>query len=120
MTKTQRTIKGIIVSKRLVTVKGGRGVGTASGSAIGGIAGGNLGSNASDSAVGAIAGAVIGGTVGAIAQSEAFATEATEYIVDSKVAGLLTVVTNDSDLLVGDNVYIILGNEPKLVKNPSL
>lgn len=119
MSKAQRTIEGKILSKRQVTVKGGSGIGTSSGAMIGGISGSSLGSNANDSAVGAIAGAVVGGTLGAIAQSEAFATQATEYIVESQVAGILTIVINDSSLNKGDDVFIILGREPKLILRDS-
>lgn len=118
MTSTQRTITGKIVSKRVVTVKGGTGVGSSAGAGIGAIAGGNLGGDGSDSAVGAIAGAVIGGTVGAIAESEAFATDALEYVVESNVAGLLTVVMTDSGFEVGDDVFIVMGRTPKLIRKP--
>lgn len=118
MTSAQRTITGKIVSKRVVTVKGGTGVGSSAGAGIGAIAGGSLGGNDSDSAVGAIAGAVVGGTVGAIAESEVFATNALEYVVESDVTGLLTVVMTDSGFEVGDDVFIVMGRTPKLIRKP--
>ena len=118
MTSAQRTISGKVVSKRVVTVKGDTGVGSSAGAGIGAIAGGNLGGDNSDNAIGAIVGAVVGGTAGAIAESEAFATDALEYVVESNVAGLLTIVMTDSSFEVGDDVFIVLGRTPKLILKP--
>lgn len=111
-----RTIRGQIVSKREVTIKGGTGLGATTGAGVGAIGGSSMGGNANDSAVGAIVGAVIGGTVGAISESEVFAADGYEYVVESKVAGLLTIVMTDSSYEVGENVFITLGKTPKLIK----
>ncbi len=111
-----RTIRGQVISKRAVTIKGGTGLGAAAGTGVGAIGGASLGENASDSAVGAILGAVVGGTVGAIAESEAFAADGYEYVVESSVAGLLTIVMTDSSYEVGEDVFITLGRTPKLIK----
>ena len=112
----QRTINGQIVSKRPVTVKGGTGVGSSAGAGIGAIAGSGVGGSASDNAVAAIAGAVIGGTVGAVAENEIFEADAFEYVVDSSVAGLLTIVLTDAQFEVGDEVFIVMGRTPKLIR----
>ena len=111
----QRTIVGKILSKRTVTVKGGSGLGSTAGAGLGASVGGKSG----DQLSGAIAGAVIGGTVGAALENEALKTEAYEYIVESKVAGILTMVMTDNSFKTGDDVFIVLGKVPKLIKKPN-
>ena len=111
-----RTIRGKVVSKREVTIKGATGLGAAAGAGVGAVGGSSLGGNSNDSAVGAIVGAVVGGTIGAIAESEAFVADGYEYVVESKVAGLLTIVMTDSSYEVGEKVFITLGRTPKLIK----
>jgi len=114
-----RTVEGIVVSKRPVHVGGTSGLGGATGVAMGGIAGSSIGGNARDNLVGAIAGGVIGGLVGAAVEANATAQDAYEYIVKSDVTGLMTLIQADSNISVGDRVFIVLASKPVLVKNES-
>ena len=107
----QRTIKAKIVSKRAVKVKGDSGIGTTAGAATGFIAG----SNASDNAIGAIAGALIGATVGSAIENQAQTVDATEYIIENDVTGLLTIIMTDSSFSKGSLVFVSLGSPPKII-----
>ena len=86
------------------------------GGALGAIAGSSLGGNSRDSLAGAVIGAVAGATIGAAMESSSSKIDAFEYIVKSDVAGLLTIVQTDNEFIVGQTVYVILGDKPLLVK----
>ena len=111
----QRTIKAQIVSKRAVKIKGGTGIGTSTGAATGYIAGSTVGGSANDNAVGAIAGAVIGATIGTAIENSALEVDATEYIIENDVTGLLTIIMTDSSFVEGSNVYVSLGSPPTII-----
>ena len=111
----QRTIKAEIVSKRAVKVKGDSGIGTTAGAATGYIAGSGIGTNASDNAIGAIAGALIGATVGSAIENQAQTVNATEYIIENDVIGLLTIIMTDSTFSKGSLVFVSLGSPPKII-----
>jgi len=115
ITTTQQTITGNVVSKRFVTVSGDSGIGKIAGVAIGAIAGGEIGGGNAENSVGSIAGAIVGGTIGAEVEDELLKTNAVEYIIETAEQGLLTIILNDDNFRVGDDVYVILGNSPKLV-----
>jgi outer membrane lipoprotein SlyB len=116
LSSATRTIEGQIVSKRSVQVDPSSGVGGTTGGALGAIAGSSIGSNSRDNLAGAVIGAVAGVTIGAAIDSAGSKIDAFEYIVKSDVAGLLTIVQTDNEFLVGQKVYVILGDKPVLVK----
>lgn len=116
LSSATRTIEGQIVSKRPVQVDPSSGVGGTTGGALGAIAGSGVGSNSRDNLAGAVIGAVAGATIGAAIDSASSKINAFEYIVKSDVAGLLTIVQTDNEFLVGQKVYVILGDKPVLVK----
>jgi outer membrane lipoprotein SlyB len=116
LSSATRTIEGQIVSKRSVQVDPSSGVGGTTGGALGAIAGSGVGSNSRDNLAGAVIGAVAGATIGAAIDSAGSKIDAFEYIVKSDVAGLLTIVQTDNEFLVGQKVYVILGDKPVLVK----
>lgn len=111
----KRTIKAQIVSKRLVEVKGGSGVGTSAGAATGYIAGGTAGSGSTDNAVGAIAGAIIGATIGSAVENKSMSVDATEYILEDDQSNLMTIIMTDSRFSEGSLVYVTLGYPPKII-----
>ena len=115
ITTAQHTITGNVVSKRIVLVSGDSGIGKIAGAAIGAIAGGEIGGGDAENTVGSIAGAIVGGTIGASAEDELLQTNAVEYIVETAEQGLLTIILNDDHFRVGDDVFVILGNNPRLV-----
>lgn len=116
LSSATRTIEGKIVSKRAVQVDPSSGIGGTAGGALGAIAGSSLGGNSRDSLAGAVIGAVAGATIGAAMESSSSKIDAFEYIVKSDVAGLLTIVQTDNEFIVGQTVYVILGDKPLLVK----
>jgi outer membrane lipoprotein SlyB len=116
LSSATRTIEGHIVSKRAVQVDPSSGVGGTTGGALGAIAGSGVGGNSRDNLAGAVIGAVAGATIGAAIDSASSKIDAFEYIVKSDVAGLLTIIQTDNEFLVGQKVYVILGDKPVLVK----
>lgn len=116
LSSATRTIEGQIVSKRSVQVDPSSGVGGTTGGALGAIAGSGVGGNSRDNLAGLVIGAVAGATIGAAIDSAGSKIDAFEYIVKSDVAGLLTIVQTDNEFLVGQKVYVILGDKPVLVK----
>ena len=111
----KRTIKAQIVSKRLVEVKGGSGIGTSAGAATGYITGSTIGNSSTDSAVGAIAGAVIGATVGAAIENQALEVDAIEYILEDDRSDLMTIVMTGQNFDSGSMVYVTLGYPPRII-----
>ena len=117
---TQDTITGTVLSKRAVTIEGGTGIGEAAGGVIGAIAGSHVGGGEPENTVGGIAGALIGGTLGSIAENSLLSAEGVEYIVETDEKGLITIIMNDNAYRVGDFVFVVLGDQPKIVGSPSL
>lgn len=117
LSSATRTIEGVVVSKRPVTVTGTNSLGVGAGASVGAIAGSSIGSNVRDNLAGAVVGAVAGGLVGAAMEANATKQDAYEYIVKSDVMGLTTIIQADSNIYVGDKVFVVLSNKPVLVKN---
>lgn len=117
--KTSRTITGVVVSKREVSVRGTTGLGSSAGGAAGAALGiGNANSN--EDVAGAVAGAVVGSLIGAAVEESATRQKATEYIVKSRVGGLMTIIQNSDEVInVGDKVFIVLDNKPRIIKDIS-
>ena len=115
MNVAQRTVKAKIVSKRSVTVSGASGVGETAGAATGYIAGSTMGDSGAENAIGAVIGTVVGATVGTAIENQAQSVEATEYILESDVTGLLTIIMTDASFPKGAFVYVSLGSPPKIM-----
>ena len=65
--------------------------------------------------MGSIAGAVIGATIGSVIENNALEVDATEYIIEHDVTGLLTIIMTDSSFVEGSHVYVSLGSPPKII-----
>lgn len=117
LSMSARTIEATVVSKREVVIMGTTGVGGAAGAVIGGAGGSRFGRSARGSIAGALTGAVIGGLVGAAIEASATQQDAFEYIVQSDVTGLMTLLQLDGEAEVGDSVFVVLSARPVLVKN---
>lgn len=116
LTSATRTIEAVIVSKRDVLVDASTGAGGAAGGALGAIGGSSLGSNTRGNLAGAVVGTVVGAVVGSAIESSANRINAFEYIVKSDVAGLMAIVQVDGEFEVDQNVFVVLGSKPVIVK----
>ena len=119
MGQPQSFSKGVIISKRNVTVKGTEsGIGAVSGAVMGGLGGSKVSENDAVSAIGAIGGAIVGGMVGAKAEELIMRDNASEFIIQPDVGDPFTLIQiNDEKLKTGDRVLIINSDKIRVTKD---
>jgi len=119
MGQPQSFSKGIIVSERIVTIKGTEsGVGAVSGAVLGGLGGSKASKDGTISAIGAIGGAIIGGVVGTKAEELLMRGEASEFIIQPDIGEPFNLIqVNDEELKVGDRVFIINSDKIRVTKD---
>lgn len=79
--QVQTAVEGVIVSKRVVTVKGDNMVGTIAGAALGAIAGSAVGGGSRVPAMAAIGGGLLGGAAGNAIESKMTTQQGIEYVI---------------------------------------
>lgn len=77
----QTAVEGVIVSKRVVTVKGDNMIGTLAGAAVGAIAGSAVGGGSRVPAIAAIGGGLLGGAAGNAIESKMTTQQGIEYVI---------------------------------------
>lgn len=77
----QTAVEGVIVSKRVVSVKGDNMVGTIAGAALGAIAGSAVGGGSRVPAMAAIGGGLLGGAAGNAIESKMTTQQGIEYVI---------------------------------------
>ena len=112
----QETIVATVVSKRVVNVDGETGIGQAAGGLAGYITGNTVGDTDNENALGSIAGALLGATIGSSIESKVQSVQATEYILQIGSSDLITVLLTDGQFNVGDEVYVSMGAQVKILR----
>lgn len=79
--EVQTAVEGVIVSKRVVTVKGDNMIGTLAGAGLGAIAGSAVGGGSRVPAMAAIGGALIGGAAGNAIENKMTTQQGIEYVI---------------------------------------
>lgn len=77
----QTAVEGVIVSKRVVTVKGNNMIGTLAGAGLGAIAGSAVGGGSRVPAMAAIAGGLAGGAIGNAVEDKMTTQQGIEYVI---------------------------------------
>lgn len=117
--QVNRTVGGVIVSARLVSIDGSRGGGAMAGGAAGAVAGSQLGGSDAAGAVGAIGGLVVGAIAGAALERGATATQGAEYVVETTNGNLMTVVQGPEPMLSpGQKVLVLYGSPARVIADP--
>ena len=117
--QVNRTVAGVIVSARPVSIDGTQGGGAMAGAGIGGVAGSSVGGSGRANAVGAIGGAVVGAIAGAAAERGASRTQGMEYVVQTDNGNLMTIVQGvDPALPTGQRVLVLYGSPSRVIVDP--
>ena len=117
--EVNRTIDGIIISAREVSINGTSSIGGPAGLAAGAVAGSALGGGARANIAGAIGGAVIGGVAGAVAENSITKQKGMEYVIQTSNGNLMTIVQGDANrFYVGNKVLILYGSPSRIIADP--
>ncbi|ASK91859.1 MULTISPECIES: outer membrane lipoprotein [Xanthomonas] len=117
--QVNRTVSGVIVSARLVSIDGTQGGGAVAGAGMGSLAGSSLGGSGRANAAGAIGGMVVGAIAGAAAERGVSRTQGREYVVQTENGNLMTIVQGaDPELPVGQRVLVLYGSPARVIVDP--
>jgi outer membrane lipoprotein SlyB len=117
--QVNRTVAGVVISARTVSVLSEGGAGGAVGAGAGAVAGSSLGGGGRANALGAIGGAVVGGVIGAAAQRSSSQQPAAEYVVQTENGSLLTVVQGATPAFIeGSRVLVLYGSPSRVIADP--
>jgi len=117
--QVNRTVGGVIVSARPVSIDGSRGGGAMAGGAAGAVAGSQIGGSDAAGAVGAIGGLVVGAIAGAAIERGTSATTGIEYVVETTNGNLMTVVQGaEPSLAAGQRVLVLYGSPARVIADP--
>ena len=116
MQQTSKVDRAVVASVREIDVNDPSiGVGTMAGAAAGGIAGSQIGAGGGN-AIATLGGVLIGGGIGYLAEQEATATKAFEYILEKQDGDLMTLAQKeDMPLAVGSKVLILYGVKARVI-----
>jgi outer membrane lipoprotein SlyB len=64
---------------------------------------------------GALGGAILGGVIGAAIQSSASQTTAWEYVIETDVGALITIVQGGDPLQIGSSVIVLYGAPSRII-----
>lgn len=114
--KVSKTVPGVIVGARAVSVAGTNKTGRTVGAAAGAAAGSAIGGGTRSHILGAIGGALIGGIAGGVAEEGITAQGAIEYIVETDNGELVTLTQGpDPAFQKGDRVLILYGSKARII-----
>jgi outer membrane lipoprotein SlyB len=117
--QVNRTVAGVVISARPVTVASDGGTGAAVGAGAGAVAGSGVGGSGRANALGAIGGAVVGGLLGAAVQQSASEQGGMEYVVQTENGNLLTVVQGPTPAFgAGAKVLVLYGSPSRIIPDP--
>jgi outer membrane lipoprotein SlyB len=116
MQQANKVERAVVQNVREVDVKDpSLGLGTAAGAAAGGIAGSQIGKGGGN-AIATLGGVLIGGAIGWLAEQEANATTAYEYILEKPNGDLVTLAQKqEQPFAVGDHVFILYGVQARVI-----
>lgn len=117
--QVNRSVAGVIISARAVTIDGSTGGGSMAGGAAGAVAGSSIGGNGRANAIGAIGGAVVGSIAGAAVEGSAARQPGAEYVVQTQNGNLMTIVQGSvPPLRVGQPVLVLYGSPARIIADP--
>ncbi|GAB2710519.1 MULTISPECIES: glycine zipper 2TM domain-containing protein [Comamonas] len=117
--QVNRSVSGIIVSARPVTINANTGAGAGVGGVAGAVAGSSIGGGTRAHALGAIGGAVAGALVGAAIEQNSSQLSGMEYVVSTSNGSLLTITQGSEPAYrENDRVIILYGSPARLIKDP--
>jgi len=117
--QVNRTVAGVVISVRSVSIDGSQGGGAAAGAAAGGVAGSTIGGSDRANAVGAIGGIVVGAIAGAATERSVSATRGLEYVVQTENGNLMTVVQGpEPAYATGSRVLVLYGSPSRVIADP--
>jgi outer membrane lipoprotein SlyB len=114
-----RTVAGIVVSARQVTIDGTTGNGALAGGGAGAIAGSSIDGGGRANAIGAIGGAVVGSIAGAAIEHGVSQQVGMEYVVQTVNGNMMTIVQGVAPAFtIGRAVLILYGSPARLIADP--
>lgn len=117
--QVNRTVAGVVVSVRPVSVESDGGGGGLVGGAAGAVAGSSVGGGTRANALGAIGGALVGAAVGSAIQRNNAHQTGLEYVVQTENGNLLTVVQGDYPTFTeGARVLVLYGSPSRVIADP--
>lgn len=117
--QVNRSVAGVIVSARVVSIDGTSGGGAAAGGVAGAIGGSSVGGGSRANAIGAVGGAVVGAIAGAAIERSASEQTGMEYVVQTSNGNLMTIVQGrDGALPVGASVLVLYGSPARVIPDP--
>lgn len=107
--------RGVVISKRPITINNNSGAGGLAGAATGAAAGSMIGGNSATNIIGAIGGAVVGGVAGNAIDSSINQHQGYQYIVRLNNGRTVAVVqTNEMVFSIHQRVLVIYGRNTHL------
>lgn len=117
--QVNRSVPGIIISARAVTINTNTGTGGAVGGVAGAVAGSSIGGGARANALGAIGGAVAGALVGSAIEQGGANQPGMEYVVSTSNGALLTVTQGlEPRFQENEKVIILYGSPARIIRDP--
>jgi outer membrane lipoprotein SlyB len=117
--QVNRTVAGVIVSARGVTIEGTAGAGSLAGGAAGAVAGSSIGGGGRANALGAIGGAVVGSIAGAAVEQNSTRQQGIEYVVQTNNGNLMTIVQGPTPAFAVDQrVLVLYGSPARVIADP--
>jgi outer membrane lipoprotein SlyB len=133
------TVPGIVLAKRPIFVQGHSELGGLIGTLAGAIGGSALGGGRGQSLT-TLGGAVLGGVAGSMAHKKLTSQNAYEYVVkverpqkytdiqgtlnfnvrSGKTQDAVTVVQTEGNISVGERVFVVMSQKPRIVKDMSI
>lgn len=117
--QVNRSIPGVIISSRVVTINANTGTAGAVGGVAGAVAGSSIGSGSRANALGAIGGAIAGAMIGAALEHGRSQHQGMEYVVSTANGNLLTITQGyDPQFQETEKVIILYGSPARIIKDP--
>lgn len=117
--QVNRSVPGVIISSRVVTINANTGTAGAVGGVAGAVAGSSIGSGSRANALGAIGGAVAGAMIGAALEHGRSQYQGMEYVVSTANGNLLTITQGyDPQFQENEKVIILYGSPARIIKDP--
>jgi len=114
--KVSKTVPGVIVSSRHVSVEGTNSTGKTVGVAAGAVAGSAIGGGTRANILGAIGGALLGGIAGSFAEEGITSQSGIEYIIQTEGGGLVTLMQGAEPVFAkGQRVLILYGSKARVI-----
>lgn len=114
--KVSKTVPGVIVGSRQVSVAGTNSTGKTVGVLAGAAAGSAIGGGTRSHILGAIGGALLGGMTGGAIEEGVTSQNGIEYVVQTEGGGLVTLMQGMSPVFSkGQKVLILYGSKARII-----